>query len=195
LSVCERRFFERTAVGGVFTNDRERAFSRLILKVSRAAKRLGELSGPVYLTRQNYGRITIAGPAAFSYPVAAALPVLALAQGPVLVQRQALEPRVLALEQAWVLALARGPVLAREQAWVLALARGPVLVQRQALEPQVLARARVADVLPPAQAEVLRAGPAVAAGQAESQDGLRLQVRLPVAVLLKGPAVVAELPA
>ena len=94
-------------------------------------------------------------------------------------QKQALAPRVLAPE--------------REQA--LALKREPVLVQRQALAPQALAPAQVADVLPRAQVEVLCAGPAVAVGQAESRDGPRLQVRLPVDVLREGPAAVAELPA
>ena len=94
--------------------------------MSRAAKRFRELSGPVYLTRQNYGRITIAGPAVFSSPVAAALPVLAQAQ--VLAQAKA------ASSQA--LAQARAPVLAQVQALeprVLALAREPVLAPVQAL--------------------------------------------------------------
>ena len=69
------------------------------------------------------------------------------------------------------------------------------MVQRQVLEPQVLALARepvlarVADVLSLAQVEVLRAG------QAEFQDEPRLQVRLPLDVMRKGPAAVAELPA
>jgi hypothetical protein len=71
----------------------------------------------------------------------------------------------------------------------------PLLVRRQALALQVLAPERVADVLPRARAEVLCAGPAVAAGQAESQDGPHLRGLLLVHVFREGLAAVAELPA
>jgi hypothetical protein len=43
--------------------------------MNRAADRFRELGGPTYLTRQNYSKITVVDPAAaFSYPVAAAVP-------------------------------------------------------------------------------------------------------------------------
>ena len=52
---------------------------RFLDKMNRAADRPGELSGPTWLTRQNYNSITVAVPAAFSYPVASAVQAQELA--------------------------------------------------------------------------------------------------------------------
>jgi hypothetical protein len=95
-------FFERIAGGEVVINNRERAISLLILKMDRAADRPRELSGPTYLTRQNYSRITVVGPAALSYPVAAAVPALVQEQALVLAQGPVDAPQVLAQAQELV---------------------------------------------------------------------------------------------
>jgi hypothetical protein len=70
----------------------------MTLKMNRAADRLTELSGPTYITRQNYNRITNVVPVpVFSYPVAVVAPALARAQVRVLAREQAAAPQVLAL--------------------------------------------------------------------------------------------------
>ena len=74
---------------------------------------------------------------------------------------------------------------------------GPVLEQEQAASPQVLVREReqVSVQVQERVADVLPEGPAAVAGQAEFQAGYHRQVRLPVDVLLVGPAAAAEIPA
>src|SRR5208337_1847124 len=114
--------------------------------MGRAADRLRELSGPTYLTRQNYSRITVVGPAALSYPVAAAVPALVQAQALVLAQGPAHAPQVLAQERALV--LAQGPADAPQ-----------VLAQEQVADERV----ELQDDLSRLPADALSEGPAAAA--------------------------------